>query len=233
MQNIRPTVPKNLNPLARELLEGLGGHEEATEMVLRGGVALSHYLEYRDTVDVNAWWRGEPNAAAVALAERCMVSIAARHGLDYRRRKWGETESLELLRGGQKLFSFQISTRTQYLDEAIPAEWPPIWIETLRDNVASKMSALVARGAPRDFTDIYELVQRGIITTADCWQLWQSKNPDVPVEEGMRKVSARLEMIALSRPLASIQSVADRERSAHIRAWFRDALVRNAGHPLT
>jgi len=59
MQDLLPTPPKNLNPLARELLESLAGHAEAAEIVLGGGVALSHYLEYRDTMDVDAWWRLE------------------------------------------------------------------------------------------------------------------------------------------------------------------------------
>jgi hypothetical protein len=54
MQNIRPKPPQNLNPFSRELLESLAGHAEAVEIVLGGGVALSHYLEYRETVDLDA-----------------------------------------------------------------------------------------------------------------------------------------------------------------------------------
>ena len=102
MQPLQPTTPKNLNPLARELLESFAGHAEAAEIVLGGGVALSHYLEYRDTVDVDAWWRQERSADVVRFAEQCMMEMAARHGLNFRRRTWGETESLELLRGSQK-----------------------------------------------------------------------------------------------------------------------------------
>ena len=37
MQDMRPKMPKNLNPLARELLESLAGHPEAAEIVLGGG----------------------------------------------------------------------------------------------------------------------------------------------------------------------------------------------------
>lgn len=54
--------------------------------------------------------------------EAAMQTLGTRHGLDYQRRTWGETESLELLRGSQKQFSFQISKRTLYLDESIPAD---------------------------------------------------------------------------------------------------------------
>ncbi len=221
MQDLRPKPPKNLNPLARELLESLAGHAEAAEIVLGGGVALSHYLEYRDTVDLDAWWRTEPSDAACALVQQCMMELATKHGFTYRRRTWGETESLELLRGSQKAFSFQISKRTLYLNEAISAEWQPLWIETLQDNVGSKMTALVLRGAPRDFLDIYELVHRSIISIADCWRLWGLKNPGVSEDEARRKICARIEMIEAARPLAAIQPAAAREKAALVRAWYR------------
>lgn len=113
-----PKPPGNLHPLSRELLESLAGHAEAAEIVIGGGVALSHYLEYRPTVDLDAWWHGEPRADVVAFLEAAMQTLASRHGFDYRRRSWGETESLELLRGSQQQSSFQISRRTLALDEA-------------------------------------------------------------------------------------------------------------------
>ncbi len=219
---MQPVTPKNLNPLARELLESFAGHAEAAEIVLGGGVALSHYLEYRDTVDLDAWWRTESRPEVMSFIEGCMKSLAAANGLDFRHRTWGETASLELLRGSQKQFSFQISKRTMYLDAAVPAEWQPLWIETLRDNVGSKMTALVLRGAPRDFLDIYELVNRSLLSIADCWQLWSQKNPGVLVDEAMRKVCARIEHIAMTRPLDTIQPRAARDRTALVRAWYRD-----------
>ncbi len=45
MQTIQPKPPKNLHPLSSELLDALAGHEEAAEIVLGGGVALSPYLD--------------------------------------------------------------------------------------------------------------------------------------------------------------------------------------------
>ena len=97
-----PKPPGNLHPLSRELLESLAGHAEAAEIVIGGGVALSHYLEYRPTVDLNAWWHGEPRADVVAFLDAAMQALASRHGFEYRRRSWGETESLELLQDTQK-----------------------------------------------------------------------------------------------------------------------------------
>ena len=188
MSSPRPQPPDNLHPFSRELLESLTGHSEAAEIVICGGVALSHYLQYRDTVDLDAWWRAEPRAEALVFLERAMQAIASRHGLDYRRRSWGETESLELLQGNRKQFSFQISRRTLSLDDAIPSAWQPVWLETLRDNVASKMTALVQRGAPRDFLDIYQLCIHNVISMTECWKWFMERNPGVTVDDWYHRI---------------------------------------------
>jgi hypothetical protein len=223
MRDIPPTLPKHLNPYARELLESFGGHQEAAEIVLGGGVALSHYLEYRDTVDVDAWWRGTASRSMRELARKSMESTAARLGLSFRLRSWGDTESYELMRGGRKVFSFQISTRTRYLDDPLPADWVPVMIETLRDNVASKMTALVERGAPRDLRDVHELCTRQVLSTAECWQLWHEKNPGRDAQEGREKVLFHVERLVLQRPLEKIPSLDDRAAAQSLRQWFRNS----------
>jgi hypothetical protein len=215
-----PKPPGNLHPLCRELLECLAGHAEAAEIVIGGGVALSHYLEYRPTVDLDAWWQGEPRADVMAFLEAAMQTLASRHGFEYHRRSWGETESLELLQGPQKQFSFQISRRTLALDEAIPSPWEPVCIETLRDNVASKMTALVQRGAPRDFLDIYHLCTRDVMSMTDCWQAFMEKGLGIGIDEAKRKIIARLAMIEASRPLETIQPGEAREQAARVREWY-------------
>ncbi len=221
MQDIRPKPPQNLNPFTRELLESLAGHAEAAEIVLGGGVALSHYLEYRETVDLDAWWRESPKPEVLAFVEACMRALAEKHGLDYRRRNWGETESLELLRDSQKQFSFQISQRTQYLDQPVPADWLPLWIETLRDNVASKMTALVERGAPRDLRDIHELCHHRLTSISECWEMWQSKNIHRQPPEGPEKVLFYIEKLELVRPIEKLPPK-DRPAAAALRTWYRD-----------
>lgn len=215
-----PQPPGNLHPLSRELLERLAGHAEAAEIVIGGGVALSHYLEYRPTVDLDAWWQREPRADVMALLESTMQALALRHGFEYHRRSWGETESLELLQGREKQFSFQISRRTIALDEAIPSQWEPVCIETLRDNVASKMMALVQRGAPRDFLDIYQLCTRDVMTVAACWQAFTEKGLGIEIDEAKRKVIGRLAMIEASRPLETIQPEEARKQAEGVREWF-------------
>jgi len=111
------------------------------------------------------------------------------HGGDDRK-YWGDTESYELLQDRRKVFSFQISSRTRYLDTPGDAQWAPVLIETLRDNVASKMVALVERGAPRDMRDVYELCTREMLTIDECWQLWRDKKPGMRHSHGRALVAA-------------------------------------------
>ena len=224
-----PVPPKNLNPFARELLEALAGHPEAAEIVIGGGVALSHYLEYRGTVDLDAWWRVQAQEEVRRLLHAAMEKLAVAHGLQMRVRRFGETESYELISGSQKKFSFQISDRTRWLETPFAAKWPPLLIETFRDNLASKMTALVDRGAPRDFTDIHALCQAGVVTAPECWAAWREKHPGGSVREGSRKVILWLQMIEGRRPLEALPA-ADRAKAALVRTWVRDTLCRDEAH---
>jgi hypothetical protein len=221
MRDVAPTPPAHLNPYARDLLESLAGHSEAAQIVLGGGVALSHYLEYRPTVDVDAWWRSDGRAETRGLIGTAMQDLAVRHGLELRLRRWGDTESYELLQDRRKVFSFQISSRTRYLDAPRPADWAPVLIETLRDNIASKMVALVERGAPRDLRDVYELCARDMITIDECWQLWKDKTSGADDREGRDKVLFHVERLELQRPLERIASPHERANAAALRQWFR------------
>lgn len=121
------------------------------------------------------------------------------------------------MRGSQKQFSFQISRRTLYLDDAIPAEWLPLWVETLRDNVGSKMTALLERCAPRDLRDVHELCTRKIVTMEECWELWRIKNPARDPREGPEKVLLYVERLELQRPLEKINTPNERLKAAALR----------------
>jgi hypothetical protein len=223
--DLQQTPPAHLPPLGRELLEELRGAPEAGELILGGGIALSHYLEYRPTHDVDTWWRGEPAEAAWELAAGKLRSLAERHGLEFETRQWGDTRSAEARRGSRKHFSFQVSRRDVQLDAPRPSAWTPLWIETFRDNLASKMNALVNRGAPRDFQDVAEVCRRGLVAPADCWELWQLKNP------GGDPVAARLAALNLlsrieaRRPIESVPAP-ERTRAAATRAFIRDQFCR-------
>jgi hypothetical protein len=65
-----PKPPRNIDPLARAVLTGLGAHPEASVLVLGGAFALRHYLDYRDTHDLDAWWGAGSTAAHQEAATR-------------------------------------------------------------------------------------------------------------------------------------------------------------------
>ncbi len=232
MLSLEPRVPSNLNPFARELLEMLRGQPAARHIILGGGVALSHYHEYRETVDVNAWWVKPIDEAgrmetSELLRERTR-ELAARHGLDFTERIWGETQSYELRRGSKKIFSFQISFRDLQLDLPTDAHWPPMHIETFRENLGAKMRALVHRGAPRDFTDVAALCGAGIVTPDECWNLWLEKTPGGKIVGAKIAVLRLMEQIASRRPLEDIPNGEQRNRAAEVRKFIRDEFCANA-----
>lgn len=218
----RPTPPSRLSGYAREVLEFLAGHEAAAEIVLGGGIALAHYVDYRDTFDLDAWWAVAPTEPANALLDEAIQTVAKRHGMTCVRRSWGETVSLELVDGQRKVFSLQIAPRDRYLDATLEAAWAPVRIETLRDNVASKMNALVNRGAPRDLRDIHEVCRRGLMSAAQCWKLYEEKNPGRSPRDATGKVLHALERLEIQRPLDSIADGEQRRDAAAVRCWYRD-----------
>jgi hypothetical protein len=122
------------------------------------------------------------------------------------------------------VFSVQVAERTVELEPPITSPWSPIPMETLRDNLASKMNALVARGAPRDFRDVYEVVRAGLVTVPECWDLWQAKNPDVAVNRARAQVVKHLESIAERRPLAQLPEL-ERPAAEALRQWVRTVLT--------
>lgn len=175
---MRPNVPKRpdaLDPLAVDLLERLRHYPEAERLILGGHFALKHYLDYRPTHDVDAWWPSDASEsnrqALLARLRAILVEVAREHGLAFRERQTGtEVISLELRKGHKAVFTFQIAPRTVELERPIGrrgSPWSPIPIETLADNVGAKMNALVNRGAPRDFVDIYTVVTSDIVTVEE------------------------------------------------------------------
>src|SRR5262245_14445337 len=201
MKELDPRVPEHLNPFAGEVLEALKGHPESRGIIIGGGIALQHYLDFRKTVDLDAWWAGSAEEAARHLLGVVIERVAGSHGYSARTRRWGETESYEILDGSRKVFSFQISKRDVQLDQPLPSHWPPVVIESFRDNLGAKMNALVERGAPRDFVDVFEVCQRGLATVDECWLTWTAKNPGQSAREARAKVLGRLSAIEARRPL--------------------------------
>lgn len=145
-----------------------------------------------------------------------------------RERTWGETISLEAFDDSNKAFSFQVSVRTIEIDPPVASPWGRFPIETLDDNVASKMTALVARGAPRDFVDIKQMVDVGLVTVDRCWELWNAKRPGIEIEDACLRVKMHLATIEARRPIERIRA-AERPAAERLRAWYRDVFTAGRG----
>ncbi len=218
----QPVKPSTLDPRAARLLEWMGAQPWAGFIVLGGGVALKHYLDYRGTKDCDAWWH--PGAQ---LSDRRQIIAgvaetlrAQNPGSEIRLREFNEVNSVELFERGQAKFSFQIARRDVQLEPYLASGWGGIGIESLNDNLASKMSALVDRGYPRDLRDI-RLAARDLgFSISDLWTLWQRKNPTRNAWEAKVLVRKSLEAIIRRRPLENIPDQSERAEADEVRQWF-------------
>ncbi len=221
---MEPRKPKDPNPFAAAFLERLEDQPEAEQFVLGGGFALKHYLDYRTTADIDAWWRTGPDARALAAARQAFADVAQQFGYGVQERQTGAMISIEALNEKRKVFSFQVAPRDVELDEPVRSPWGRFPIETLDDNIAGKMNALVNRGAPRDFLDVREIVAAGMATIDHCWLLWATKNRGRDVSAARREVQRLLAGIEARMPLERL-GVDERQRAALLRKWFREAFA--------
>lgn len=213
--------PENLDPLAELILERLRRNPASSEIILGGYFGLQHYLDYRRTHDIDAWWRTRASPETELAIRQVMQEVAAEHGTRYQERRFGDTLSFELAEPEGRRMSFQIAVRDVALDAPQDSPWAPILIETLRDNLASKMNALVNRGAPRDFLDIHQAVAVGLVDVEECWRLWSLKNPGQHVAAAKGKTLLNLENLEQRRPLEQIAAPATRAQAQTVRDWFR------------
>jgi hypothetical protein len=201
---------------------------KGTSDLARGAFGLLHYLDHRDTKDIDARWQDE---ATGETREDLLAAIetALRPFGEVKRRSWGDVSSVDLIREGEKVFSFQVARRSARLQEPLPSGWPAVLLDSLADLVASKMVALVERGAPRDFLDIREVCRSGLETAADCWRLWRERQERAESDAGAQRarlaVETHLSRIALHRPLSGIADPAEREEAMAARAWFAKELL--------
>jgi hypothetical protein len=196
---------------------------------LGGAFGLAHYFEYRATKDVDAWWiasaTGVERTATVIVLEQ-----ALEHFGEVRRRSWGDVVSVELQIDHVTVFSFQIAERSAKLEEPVAGIWPGgISIDSFRDLVASKMVALVERGAPRDFLDIYTLCRQGRCSIVDCWEWWASRqalaNENADRKRAAVAIRTHLARLDQVRPLTSINDADQRNAANDLRKWFDTEFV--------
>ncbi|MEW6743893.1 MAG: nucleotidyl transferase AbiEii/AbiGii toxin family protein [Planctomycetota bacterium] len=210
----------------RALVErGLG-----TKISLGGAFGLLHYLDYRTTYDLDGWWTDsasrEDQGQIVAVLEVTLSSFGS-----VRTRRWGDVVSVELEKDHRKVFSFQIASRGALLEPCVVAPWTEVLLDSLPDLVASKMVALVERGAPRDFRDIHAVCQAGLVTPRECWTLWQRREhltgSDASVERARLAVETHLTRIRVHRPLEQIEDARQRDEAERVRTWVTQELLRD------
>ena len=125
--------------------------------------------------------------------------------------------------------NIQIAARSAHLEEPILAGWIDIPLDSLADLAASKITALVERGAPRDFLDIFTICQAGLLSMGECWTLWRRRQilagSDADAARARLAIETHLERIILQRPLEKIADMQQRQQARQLRDWFlRDFL---------
>ena len=232
MDTPQPRRPSHLPDHSEICLRALVDHGLAEHISLGGAFGLLHYLDYRATHDVDAWWT---DTAAEADRRQVLQVLegALRVAGEVKTRAWGDVASVELVLAGKTVFSFQIAGRSAQLEPSRPAPWIGVPLDSLADLVASKMVALIERGAPRDLRDIHAVCQAGLLTPHDCWQLWRRRQtaagspPDV--ERAKLAIQTHLARITQHRRLDRIADPTERQQAEAVRDWYRGALLDAAG----
>jgi predicted nucleotidyltransferase component of viral defense system len=192
-------------------------------------MALMHYVDYRSTQDVDAWWTDDITAEQQKAVIEAIADSLRPFGLVTTRR-WGDVVSVELEEGGRKTFSFQIARRSARLAPPTLAGWLQVPLDSLDDLIASKMVALVERGAPRDFRDIYELCRCGLADPARCWDLWRRRQElagsDPDRDRARLAILTHLERIRQHRRLQDIPDPELRGQAERTRRWFGEEFLR-------
>ena len=227
----QPKKPQRLSGFALLCLDALSKSDLHDKLSLGGAIGLMHYYEYRTTHDVDAWWVASTSQRErqeiVSLLEETLVPYG-----DVRTRTWGDVTSVELRQEGKAVFSFQIANRSVFLESARPSPWRGVLVDGLPDIVASKMTALVERGAPRDLLDIYHLCLQELMTPERCWSLWRIRQEATEGQADLKRASLavqlHLERIEAHRPLSNIGDAAERDAADHLRRWFREEFLNAA-----
>lgn len=232
---LKPKPPRHVSEYARACLTALAENGMGKMLSLGGAFGMAYYYEYRPTHDVDAWWENSAGDEDRRAVIQCL-EIALKLFGKVRIRSWGDVFSVELIPAGQERvrFSFKIAQRSARLEKPLPAPWPKDFLlDSFPDLLASKMVALVERGAPRDFRDIYTLCQAGMTRPTQCWELWLRRQKlasgNVDPARARLAVQTHLARIAAHRPLDKILDSNERASALRVRKWFSkeffDAIV--------
>lgn len=224
--------PKHISEYVLACLEALYKNGYSYKISLCGAFALNYYIdEYRTTHDVDAWWKEEATSAEQQAIIDCLHKALQPFGT-VNIRRWGDVASIDLTpkEDKQTRFSFQIAHRSARLESSIFVHWPvELYVDAFSDLIASKMTDLVERGAPRDFYDIFTLCHNGLIAAPDCWQLWKTRQDIARSDSSPKRakiaVLTHLSRIAQHRPLEEINNPEERSKAVELRQWFEEDFI--------
>ncbi|MDO9542604.1 MAG: nucleotidyl transferase AbiEii/AbiGii toxin family protein [Kiritimatiellia bacterium] len=226
--NLPLSHPVNMDELAEECLQALAQRGLGKIISIGGALGLLHYLDYRFTRDADAWWNDSAAETEKQQVIEVVRQVLASRG-NVQIRSWGDVISIELENKGRVVFSFQIARRSARLSESRKAAWADIWVDSWEDLVASKMTALIERGAPRDFRDIFAVCKAELAAPADCWTLWAKRQllagSDADPKRARLALQAHLKRIALHRPLEEIKDGKERAEADGLRRWFNGEFI--------
>ena len=230
MSEKAPKLPSHLTRYGEISLRALVDAGLGEKISLGGALGLLHYHDYRPTHDVDAWWVNATEQDRQRVVRTITKALEPLGAVTVR--SWGDVVSIEVQDDAGKVFSFQIAQRSAQLEPAKLVPELGVLLDSFPDLVASKMVALVERGAPRDFRDIHAVCQAGLITPQKCWDLWRRRqriaDSDTDHHRATLAVETHLERIAQHRPLDEITDP-EKRREAHIlREWFREVFLNAA-----
>jgi predicted nucleotidyltransferase component of viral defense system len=228
---LKPKPPKLVSEHARSCLTALVKNGFGGKISLGGGFGMAYYYEYRPTHDVDAWWEDDATNEDKQAIIQCLENTLRVFG-EVRTRSWGDVSSVDMTPSNTKhvKFSFQIARRSAQIEKSLPAPWPKeMLLDSFPDLLASKMVALVERGAPRDFRDIFSLCQEGISTPKQCWMLWRQRQKlalnNVDPARARLAIQTHMTRISAHRPLDQITNINEREAAARVREWFGEEFI--------
>lgn len=218
--------PEEISEYARVCLESLGERGYGRKISLCGAFALAYFVPYRVTHDLDAWWEDTTTGSEQQGIIECLKQALQPFG-EVTVRRWGDVVSIELIPPGEKhaKFAFQIARRAVRLEPPLTAPWPDnVYLDALPDLIASKMVALVERGAPRDFYDMHAICQQQLATPEDCWDLWRRRQElaGADTRSGRARIAVltHLSRIVRHRPLEEIEDPDARKAADTLRKWF-------------
>jgi hypothetical protein len=225
-----PKLPSHLSRYGEICLRALAEAGLGKKISLGGALGLLYYYDYRPTHDVDAWWVDATEQDRQRVVQTITEALDPLGTVTVR--SWGDVVSIELQDDNGKVFSFQIAQRSGQLEPAKIAPELGVLLDSFPDLVASKMVALVERGAPRDFRDIHAVCHAGLITPQKCWNLWRQRQQiagsDADHHRATLAIETHLERIAQHRPLDEITDPEKRQEAQDLREWFRKVFLNAA-----